>query len=449
MSNKTVIHAGVKHKNPDTTVTYVVPSNKRKKLAGEIEVAPGTVIRFPGFSDVRMVMEPGCVFTEHRDGASVYKGSPEYTGFSCIRCVNSLLTDCDGDANCNNCTGKCKYVLCEFPNCRDEKCVKIHPHQYDLSARKSGETRRFVVYDNQTEESLTKPEKLHLKDAIMRMDALRTGGSMNAPVPGTKNRQAHKIRAKKHKLDGEARSNALSTGAPIPGTTPGTSIWQTRDVRVKKEDSNGEAHTDAVPAGAPIFGAGQSRDTQVVKRSFAQPAPMNALPAEAPAIGAGFLQAPGAQANLRTEAVASASDTSLWKPYGATSSTLGSNIWQASGAHAKGKGVDNGESGSGFARLASMHTTSSQISPFRIPQAARNTFLEAQVLVASDAHGVTGGHASSQADPFRIPQAVRNTVLQAQMPTASNALGAWVGHADRKDSFWSGDQHNEAEKRDG
>lgn len=176
---------------------------------------------------------------------------------------------------------------------------------------------------------------------------------------------------------------------------------------------------------------------------------MNALPAEAPAIGAGFLQAPGAQANLRTEAVASASDTSLWKPYGATSSTLGSNIWQASGAHAKGKGVDNGESGSGFARLASMHTTSSQISPFRIPQAARNTFLEAQVLAASDAHGVTGGHASSQADPFRIPQAVRNTVLQAQMPAASNALGAWVGHADRKDSFWSGDQHNEAEKRDG
>jgi hypothetical protein len=224
------VHAGQKRKGPCSTVTYVAASNKKKKkVAGEIQVAAGTVLRLG--PNLRITMGP--------DGSSK---PVEPKGYSCIRCIDMELKDCDGEAHCNNCTGfKCKYVLCKTPNCKDtnQTCIKIHPTQYDLNARKSGETCMYVVYDNQTEASLTISEKLHLKGAIARMDTLRTGRTTNTgenmlqigppvPVPGTKSWQAHKTKINKAKMTEVARPNALQSVALVPATgasTFGTSPW--------------------------------------------------------------------------------------------------------------------------------------------------------------------------------------------------------------------------------
>lgn len=519
MSNKAVMHAGDKRKGSDATVTYVVPSKKRKKISGEIEVAPGTVFRLPSFPNMRIVMGPGSVVTENNGtalfaempqnkGPPKIKGPPktkspsEHQGFSCIGCVNEELTNCDGQAHCYNCKGKCKYVLCEFSDCSNATCVKIHRSQYDLNARKPGETRRQVVYDNITEKSLTKSEKLHLRAAIARMDALRAGGNLNSgqntridmlqldpPVPGTTSWQAHKAQLMKEKVDGKARTNTLLPGAPIPGTitgsVPGTGVSKARDVQVKKEDSDGEERFNALPTEASIFGSGQSRDTQVVKRGVAQPAQMGTLPTEASRFGAGFLQARGAQA-ISTETGAPAFGARFWKPPGATDPSFSRNAWQAqngqpgsafgrlASVHTKNSqagdvwqrnGVDRGEPGSAFGQLASMHIKQSQVgnvwqassaqskamgdvdrepgsgfgplAPLHTDSSQTGPFPTPQAvrnaLLCTD---------SSQPDPFPMSQAVHSTLLAARMPTTSDAIGAWVGPANRNDSVWSGDQHN-------
>ena len=447
MSNKAVVNAGDKRKDSDTTV-YVVPSKKRKKIAGEIEVAPGTVFHLPSFPNMRIVMGPGSVVTEN-NRSPLFKGTPqtkgppkikgpsEHQGFSCIGCINEELTDCNGQAHCNNCKGKCKYVLCKIPNCSIETCVKIHHSQYDLNARKSGETRRVVVYDNIAENSLTKAERLHLGAAIARMNNLRTG-------------------------------------ARIPGAIPSTSVSRARTVLVKTEDGDGETRLNALPGGAP----NQSRDAQVAKKDVAQPAQTNTLPTEAPAFGAGSWQARSAQASLLTEAGVPAFGTNFLKPRGATDEIFKSNVrqaqngepgiafgrlapihaqagnvWQTKGAQVNGKGVGHGEPGSAFGQMASMHTKHPQTGS--VWQAS-----SAQIKGKSVEHGEPfSGFGSlapmqfnpSQSGPFPIPkavQAMRNTFLAAQTPAASDAIGAWVGPANRKDSFWSGDQHDKVEKRD-
>lgn len=419
VGNKAVVHTGQKRKGTDSTAIYVLPSKKKKAISTVINVPPGTTMTMDRFGNVSMQPNANSAPAKHK-------------GYSCIRCVNEELSDCDGQAHCNNCTGfKCKYVLCELPDCRNKTCVKIHPFQYDLDARKPGETRMVVVYDNIAENLLTSSEKLHLKAAIARMEALRTKGNANpgqnaptntlqlgAPVPGTKSWQAHKVQAMKEQKDRQARTNNLQTRGPAPDTN----IWQAHKVQVKREDSNEEFPTNTLPttSGANVQ---QWRPAQPVNQSTDQRTQTNAtqtggpLPGTsmAPAFGNEILQARPAQSERQSthferQSAALQAKVKTW-PTGTP--VFGSNAWQANGVRVEGNGVGRAEPDSHTGLLVSKNTN-----PF-------------------------------QADPFRIPQAVRNAAFKAQMSAASDAIGPKIGNSIRKDSFWSGDPHNKANKHDG
>jgi hypothetical protein len=321
-----------KRKGPDSTVTHAAASKKKKSVASETQVAAGTALLLD--SNMRAATEP--------DGSS----KPAY---SCIRCISTGLTNCNGKGHCNNCTAKCKYVLCKLGNCTNETCAKIHPWQYNLKARKSGEQRMMVVYDNQTEKSLTPAEKIHLRGALARMQALQTGSTTNT---------------------GESMLKLCPAPAPVPvpgDTAPAINngMWQTRftqllggkGAQLEKEGVGLQPQLKALPTGATVFStnAWKPRDTQATVSTGAS------------AFGANPWRPRDAQFTFSTGAP-----------------MFSSSAWQESGAQAKGKGVDREEPGT----LALTRTKPSQVSPFDIPQAVRNAALKAQMSAASDAIGL-------------------------------------------------------------
>lgn len=67
---------------------------------------------------------------------------------TCTHCFQHRVPNCDGRAHCNQGgSHKCYYVRCDPETCLGAACVKIHPSQYDLQARKSGQVRRLVIGD--------------------------------------------------------------------------------------------------------------------------------------------------------------------------------------------------------------------------------------------------------------------------------------------------------------
>jgi hypothetical protein len=297
-----------KRKGPDSTVMHAAASKKKKSVASETQVATGTALRLD--SNMRAATEP--------DGSS----KPAY---SCIRCISTGLTNCNGKGHCNNCTAKCKYVLCKLGNCTNETCAKIHPWQYNLQARKSGEQRMMVVYDNQTEKSLTPAEKIHLRGALARMQALQTGSTTNT-------------------VESMLQLCPAPAPAPVPGDTApaiNNGMWQTRftqllggkGTQLEKERVGPQPQSKVLPTGASVFSTNSCKphDAQF---TFSTGAPM-----------------------------------------------FSSSTWQESGAQAKGKGVDRGEPGT-------LALTRTKPSPFDIPQAVRNAALKAQMSAASDAIGL-------------------------------------------------------------
>ena len=67
---------------------------------------------------------------------------------TCTNCFKHQVPNCDGRAHCNQGSShKCYYVLCDPATCLGAACVKIHPSQYDLQARKKSQTRRLVIGD--------------------------------------------------------------------------------------------------------------------------------------------------------------------------------------------------------------------------------------------------------------------------------------------------------------
>lgn len=67
---------------------------------------------------------------------------------TCTHCFQHRSPNCDGKAHCaQGGSHKCYYVRCDPNTCHGASCVKIHPSQYDLKARKPGEVRRLVIGD--------------------------------------------------------------------------------------------------------------------------------------------------------------------------------------------------------------------------------------------------------------------------------------------------------------
>jgi hypothetical protein len=360
-----------KRKGPDSTVTHAAASKKKKNnVASEIQLADGTVLRLG--PNVRVVTGP-----------DVSRRPAEHKGYSCIRSISLDLKDCNGKGHCNNCTAKCKYVLCKLANCTNETCAKIHPWQYDLKARKSGETRMMVVYDNQTEKSLTPTEKIHLKAALSRMKALGTGSTTNT---------GESI------LQLGAPPATLQSGAPSQGASMApvinNSMWQTRftqllggkGAQLERESAGLQPQVKALPTGAPVLSTNlwKPHDAQAI------------LPTGASGLGTNPWKPRDAQATSSTEA--SAFGANPWKPGDAhfTFSTgapmFSSSTWQENGAQGKGKAVNRGEPGTGSGSLALTLTNPSQTSPFDLPQAVRNAALKAQMSAASDAISLRMGN---------------------------------------------------------
>jgi hypothetical protein len=314
-----------KRKGPDSTVTHAAASKKKKKnIASEIQVAADTLLRVG--LNMRIVT-----------GSDVRSKPAGHKGYSCIRCISMDLTDCNGKGHCNNCTAKCKYVLCELANCTNGACAKIHPWQYNLKARKSGETRMMVIYDNQTEESLTLPEKIYLMGALARMQALGTGSTTNAG---------------ESMLQLGDPPTALQSGAPSQGTSMAPVInngmWQTRFTQL-------------------LGGKG----AQLERESAGLQPQVKALPTAAPVSSTNPWKPRDAQATSSTGASAFGANT--WKPRDAqfTFSTgapmFSSSTWQENGAQSNGKGVDRGEPGTGSGSLALTLSNPSPDLPFRPP----------------------------------------------------------------------------------
>ncbi|KAM0710738.1 hypothetical protein Q7P35_001476 [Cladosporium inversicolor] len=67
---------------------------------------------------------------------------------TCTHCFQNKVPNCDGKAHCSQGSShKCYYVLCDPATCLGAACVKIHPSQYDLQARKKSQPRRLVIGD--------------------------------------------------------------------------------------------------------------------------------------------------------------------------------------------------------------------------------------------------------------------------------------------------------------
>ena len=359
-----------KRKGPDSKVTHAAASKRQKSAASEMPVTAGT----------------GLSLDPHLHAST---GPDDTTrpaqGYSCIGCVNMELTNCDGQAHCSNCTSsKCKYILCEIPKCTNERCVKIHHHQYNLNARKSGETRMMVIYDNQKEKVLTMPEKVLLRGALARMNALRSGSTtstsetmlqLGAPVSGQQ--------VNKEKDDGLTRPTSLQTGAPLQGTNMGPAInnrlWQARFTQLL----GGQGGPQLEHVGATLDRQGASLQADFGTNPLQTRETTFAFSSATSAFGGDPWKLRNAQATFSTGG-----------------QVFGSRTWHANGTHDKGKLVDRGEP-----------------SP-------------------------------SQASPFAIPQAVRNATLKAQMSAASAALTLRMGNAIRKDGDRSGDPQIKVEESD-
>ena len=97
------------------------------------QAAPGVVFQAP-ISRIQPAMN-------HRDALRF--GQP-----TCTHCFQGQVPNCDGKAHCaQGGSHKCFYVLCDPATCLGAACVKIHPSQYDLQARKKNQPRRLVIGD--------------------------------------------------------------------------------------------------------------------------------------------------------------------------------------------------------------------------------------------------------------------------------------------------------------
>lgn len=101
----------------------------------------------PGMSDTASLSQTHSTLNDAQfalnHAAALRSGRP-----TCTHCFQHQVPNCDGRAHCNQGgSHKCYYVRCDPETCLGAACVKIHPSQYDLQARKSGQVRRLVIGD--------------------------------------------------------------------------------------------------------------------------------------------------------------------------------------------------------------------------------------------------------------------------------------------------------------
>lgn len=106
------------------------------------------------------------------------------TAPSCTRCVMHGHADCNGKPQCNHCQGKkCIYILCS-KKCKETRCLKIHPSQYDHSKRKSGQPRRHVYLDNVVTNTWSNDDRTLLAQAVALLSKVRQDwGEPTGPAP--------------------------------------------------------------------------------------------------------------------------------------------------------------------------------------------------------------------------------------------------------------------------
>lgn len=133
--------AGAPKKQLTTVATYTA--------AGAIQPVAAGLGAIPGMSDTASASLSQTYSTLNdaqsalNHAAALQSGRP-----TCTHCFQHQVPNCNGRAHCNQSgSHKCYYVRCDPETCLGAACVKIHPSQYDLQARKSGQVRRLVIGD--------------------------------------------------------------------------------------------------------------------------------------------------------------------------------------------------------------------------------------------------------------------------------------------------------------
>lgn len=140
--------AGHKRRASETDVTAAAVAKRQLLTTAPPANSDGTHRIVTGFQ----TLVPGTVNMAPQAGAVVLYNAPlQWSKPTCTNCFQNGFPDCDGKAHCSQGEShKCYYVLCNPATCQGANCVKIHPSQYDLKQRKSGEPRRLVIGDNES-----------------------------------------------------------------------------------------------------------------------------------------------------------------------------------------------------------------------------------------------------------------------------------------------------------
>lgn len=94
-------------------------------------------------------------------------------GPRCTNCIAAGFLECNGKSHCNRCAGKkCVYILCTEKKCKNLACLKIHPFQYDLGARRPGEPRRHVLHDNLKKGTLSQNDQTAVQVAMSLLNTV-------------------------------------------------------------------------------------------------------------------------------------------------------------------------------------------------------------------------------------------------------------------------------------
>lgn len=120
------------------TVATNTATDAMQPVATGSQAVPGNMA---SLSQTQSAMDDAQSAINH--AAALRSGRP-----TCTHCFQHRVPNCDGRAHCNQGgSHKCYYVRCDPETCLGAACVKIHPSQYDLQARKSGQVRRLVIGD--------------------------------------------------------------------------------------------------------------------------------------------------------------------------------------------------------------------------------------------------------------------------------------------------------------
>jgi hypothetical protein len=139
--------AGHKRRASDGDVT-AASSVKRQLIA--IGPPESSDVTHQGVARTQMVVSGTAnVGSVHHPQSAVHYNIPQAGRPTCTHCFQSGVTNCDGQAHCNQGgSHKCYYVLCDPLTCQGLACVRIHSSQYNLQTRESGQPRRLVIGDS-------------------------------------------------------------------------------------------------------------------------------------------------------------------------------------------------------------------------------------------------------------------------------------------------------------